>query len=63
MRQKVVVIGLGYIGLPLLAALADAGFSIVGMDADQDKVNSLQQTFTADIYEPGLGESYGHRKV
>ena len=57
MREKVGVIGLGYIGLPLLAVLADAGYSVVGMDINQEKVDSLKQTFTADIYELGLNEA------
>ena len=56
MRQKVGVIGLGYVGLPLLAVLADVGFKVVGIDANQEKVNRLRQSFTADIYEPGLDE-------
>ena len=59
MIERVGVIGLGYVGLPLLAALAESGFHVVGMDIDKDKVDNLQRTLTADIYEPGLNEALG----
>ena len=55
--MKVGVIGLGYIGLPLLAALAESGYGVVGMDIDTNKVISLQDTHEAGIYEPGLNEA------
>ena len=32
---KVVVLGLGYVGLPLAAVLADSGYKVVGVDPDQ----------------------------
>ncbi len=35
------VIGLGYVGLPLVLAAAAAGFRIVGFDTDPDKVASI----------------------
>jgi len=35
---RVGVIGLGYVGLPLAVALAEAGFEVVGMDIDEAKV-------------------------
>src|SRR3989344_5590369 len=40
---KVVVIGLGYVGLPLLLLLSDLGFRAVGIDKDAKKVNKLRQ--------------------
>jgi len=41
-RQAVAaVIGLGYVGLPLAAAIARAGFRTVGFDIDPAKVNQL----------------------
>jgi UDP-N-acetyl-D-glucosamine dehydrogenase len=43
----VVVIGIGYVGLPLLAEIASAGFRVTGLDADARKVRQLN-----------LGESY-----
>ena len=35
------VIGLGYVGLPLAVEFAKAGFSVVGIDIDADKVKTL----------------------
>lgn len=35
------VIGLGYVGLPLINAFIDAGFSCLGFDVDQTKVEQL----------------------
>jgi UDP-N-acetyl-D-galactosamine dehydrogenase len=45
MRQKVVVVGLGYVGLPLAAALARAhpGAGIVGFDIDPTRIAELRQ--------------------
>src|SRR5205814_166356 len=37
------VIGLGYVGLPLLAAFHRAGFSVVGFDVDQAKIDALHR--------------------
>lgn len=37
------VIGLGYVGLPLMAAFHRAGFPVVGFDVDDAKVRALKQ--------------------
>jgi UDP-N-acetyl-D-glucosamine dehydrogenase len=37
------VIGLGYVGLPLVIAMADAGFRAVGLDTDPDKIARLNR--------------------
>ncbi len=37
------VIGLGYVGLPLIDAFTTAGFRCLGFDVDQSKVDSLKQ--------------------
>jgi UDP-N-acetyl-D-glucosamine dehydrogenase len=43
-RQAVVgVVGLGYVGLPLAVAFAEAGFKVVGIDVDANKVEALNQ--------------------
>src|SRR6202035_5398648 len=38
---KIGVIGLGYVGLPLLRAAAERGFSALGFDIDRAKVDLL----------------------
>ena len=37
------VVGLGYVGLPLMVAIAKAGFSVTGIDTAISKVKQLQQ--------------------
>ena len=39
--MKVAVIGLGYVGLPVAAAFADAGLRVVGIDIDPAKVAAV----------------------
>ncbi len=43
-REAVVgVVGLGYVGLPLLAAAHGAGFQVIGVDADVHKIEALRE--------------------
>src|SRR5450759_5140912 len=37
------VIGLGYVGLPLVIEFCRAGFSVTGFDVDEQKISHLQQ--------------------
>jgi len=42
-KQAVVgVIGLGYVGLPLAIAIGEAGFSVIGIDIDKEKIKQLR---------------------
>jgi UDP-N-acetyl-D-glucosamine dehydrogenase len=52
---SVAVIGLGYVGLPLVRAMHDAGFSVLGFDCDQRKIEKLQR---GDSYLKHLGEDF-----
>jgi len=38
---KVGVIGLGYVGVPTMVACAQAGFTVTGIDVDQERVDSI----------------------
>ena len=40
---RIGILGLGYVGLPLAVAFAEAGFHVTGIDPDSRKVNSLNQ--------------------
>jgi UDP-N-acetyl-D-glucosamine dehydrogenase len=42
-EARIVVIGLGYVGLPLALSLARAGFAVHGLDIDPRKIASLQE--------------------
>ena len=49
-KKKMAVIGLGYVGLPLMLNFTDKGFAVLGFDIDAAKVEKLNR-----------GESYiGH---
>ncbi|MEM1166876.1 MAG: nucleotide sugar dehydrogenase [Planctomycetota bacterium] len=51
---RISVVGLGYVGLPLLAAVADAGFPAIGVDRDASKITDLRAGRT---YLPHLPDS------
>jgi len=40
---KVAILGLGYVGLPLAAVFGEAGFTVLGVDPDQRKVDTIQR--------------------
>jgi UDP-N-acetyl-D-glucosamine dehydrogenase len=42
-KSRIGVIGLGYVGLPLLIEFGKAGFPITGLDIDKNKVDQLLQ--------------------
>ncbi|MEO0133977.1 MAG: nucleotide sugar dehydrogenase, partial [candidate division WOR-3 bacterium] len=45
LKKKAVVgiIGLGYVGLPLAIAIGEAGFKVIGIDIDKEKVNKINK--------------------
>jgi UDP-N-acetyl-D-glucosamine dehydrogenase len=47
------IIGLGYVGLPLVQALLDNGLSVVGVDVDTVKVEALKEGRTYIHHIPG----------
>lgn len=55
---RVAVIGLGYVGLPLLDAVVAAGFPAIGLDHDAEKIATLTAGRT---YLPHLGPDLGAR--
>lgn len=42
-KARVGVIGLGYVGLPVLLEFGKAGFYVTGLDIDQNKIDSLSK--------------------
>jgi UDP-N-acetyl-D-mannosaminuronic acid dehydrogenase len=55
MSYDVCVIGLGRIGLPLALSFADAGFSVLGVDNDGERLASLRER-RMPFKEPGTDE-------
>ncbi len=50
-NQRLVIVGQGYVGLPLSMAAVGAGYDVVGFDVDRSKVESLAQgrSHTRDV--------------
>jgi UDP-N-acetyl-D-glucosamine dehydrogenase len=51
-RESVIgVVGMGYVGLPLAVAFAQAGFSVIGVDVDENKVISINrgESYVEDV--------------
>ncbi len=51
---RVGVIGLGYVGLPLTTAFAEAGFHVTGIDIDQQKIDQANR---GESYIPDISSS------
>lgn len=43
MKTKIAIVGLGYVGLPLGLQFARSGVTVIGLDVDQSKVDSLNE--------------------
>ncbi len=54
-EAKVVVVGLGYVGLPMAAIVASRGYFTTGIDINHDIVNKVNNK-KSPINEPGLEE-------
>jgi UDP-N-acetyl-D-glucosamine dehydrogenase len=54
--ETVVVVGQGYVGLPLAMAAVEAGYRVIGLDADDAKVKLLAagQSYVEDIVDHRL---------
>ena len=56
-QEKVAVIGLGYVGIPLSVLLASKGYDVVGIDLLEDRVAQINRgKLPLKGDEPGLGE-------
>jgi UDP-N-acetyl-D-glucosamine dehydrogenase len=54
--MRIGIVGLGYVGLPLAVAFAEAGHDVVGLDADSRKVESIErgESYIEDIPDSAL---------
>ncbi|HRI54676.1 MAG TPA: nucleotide sugar dehydrogenase [Pseudomonadota bacterium] len=57
-KARITVIGLGYVGLPLLVEVARAGFTVVGYDTNKDRVAQVQlgRSYIKDVPDKDLVE-------
>ncbi len=53
---RVTVIGLGYVGLPLLVEVAKAGFHVTGYDLSEERAESVNQgrSYIKDVPDSAL---------
>ena len=40
---RIAILGLGYVGLPLAVVFAEAGFTVMGIDPDERKADSVKK--------------------
>jgi UDP-N-acetyl-D-mannosaminuronic acid dehydrogenase len=56
-QERIAVVGLGYVGIPLCSLLADKGFDVVGIDVVRDRVADINAgRLPLKGEEPGLAE-------
>jgi len=62
---KVSVIGLGYTGLPLAIEIGKAGFSVIGIDIDKEKVDKIDSgnSYIPDVDEEELSKLVSKNKL
>ena len=62
--EKLVVIGQGYVGLPLAMRAVEAGFDVVGLDVDASRIKRLAtgESFVEDISSTRLGAALATRR-
>jgi len=55
-HARIGVVGLGYVGLPLAVAFADAGFQVIGIDTDPQKIRRIRagQNYIPDVSDAVL---------
>src|SRR5690349_4645733 len=58
--QKLVVVGQGYVGLPLAMRAVDAGYDVVGYDVDEYRVKRLEagESYVDDISDEVLAAAH-----
>ena len=63
--MKIGIVGLGYVGLPLAVAFAEAEHEVVGLDADGRKVDALNdgRSYIEDIPDPTLAALSGRLRA
>ncbi len=54
-KARVAVLGLGYVGLPTAALIAEGGFKVTGLDLKEEIVNGVNRG-RIGLREPGLAE-------
>jgi UDP-N-acetyl-D-glucosamine dehydrogenase len=63
--MKVGIVGLGYVGLPLAVAFAEAGHEVIGLDVDPGKIEALAEgrSYIEDISHEALAPLAGRLRA
>jgi UDP-N-acetyl-D-glucosamine dehydrogenase len=63
--MKIGIVGLGYVGLPLAVAFAEAGHEVVGLDTDSGKIETIGEgrSYVEDIPDAALAALEGRFKA
>ena len=59
MANKILIIGQGYVGLPISIRAVETGFSVVGLDSDESRIKKLKEgnSFVEDVSDQVLSFS------
>ena len=59
MNEKILVVGQGYVGLPLALAACESGFDVTGMDTNEGKVNQITSGYSPieDVPDSNLNKA------
>jgi UDP-N-acetyl-D-glucosamine dehydrogenase len=63
--MKIAIVGLGYVGLPLAVAFAEAGNEVVGLEADPARAQALNEgrSYVEDIPDSALAKLEGRLRA
>jgi nucleotide sugar dehydrogenase len=58
--ERIAIIGLGYVGLPIALRAVEAGYDVVGVEVDPTRFQSLvdHRSYVEDITDTGLTEAF-----
>lgn len=61
--ETVGMVGLGYVGLPLALAMTDAGYHVVGVDVDENRIDQLQagESYITDVSDQAVEAVVGEQ--
>jgi UDP-N-acetyl-D-glucosamine dehydrogenase len=64
-RARVAVVGLGYVGLPLLLRVFEAGYRVVGVEIDRGRLAALKEArpYVDDVSHEALARALGSGRV
>ena len=65
LHRNIVILGMGYVGLTLALVMADAGFSVIGVEKDEHKLSKLLsgESYIHELGLPELLKEHVNRKL